>query len=222
MSMRQGAESALASPWAKNAKNEFGSTHHWLRQKCITVLAARTPQSQKCVQPREDRADRPLRAAYHGHILELAEQLDAAEKHACATGDNGLVSAIQLVSGWEQYMAEVVQPRLANSRREAWQAPMPTNDGMLQEDFNTGVDIPETYPSVSDNYSSAYEMVCFAGFAFSRISPPRALLSDPTAVTAVTLWWCECGSVDFTSRKRSSCLSLTQISGFWAADRLLV
>lgn len=114
-----------------------------------------------CVQPREDRVGRPLRAAYHGHVLELAEQLDAAEKQACATGDNGLASAIQLVSGWEKYMAEIVQPRLQNSRREAWQAPMPSTDGegILQEDFTAAVDIPETYPNISENLSSSYEMV---------------------------------------------------------------
>lgn len=135
-------------------------------------------QPARSVQPRENRAHVPLRAAYHGHVLELAEQLDAAEKHACASGNHGLASAIQLSADWAKFMAEVVTPRLENSRREAWQAPMPSADGdcLLQDDFATGMDMPDAYPNVDDNFGSGYEARAPFNRLRSRLAPSVVVL----------------------------------------------
>jgi hypothetical protein len=102
----------------------------------------------------------PLRAAYHGHVLELAEQMNEAEKEAHRVGDNSIITAIQLSSGWASYVGLVVEPRLENEKRESWEAPMPSsdNDGLMPDDFPTTMDIPDVYPNLNDDFGNTYEV----------------------------------------------------------------
>ena len=102
----------------------------------------------------------PMRAAYHGHVLELAAQLNDTERAAAAAGDDSIVGAMQLAAGWAQFVEEVVEPRLANARRDAWEAPMPTgdSDGMMSDEFSATMELTDAY-AVGDELNAPAEEV---------------------------------------------------------------
>jgi hypothetical protein len=116
------------------------------------------------------RAGERMRAAYHGHVLELAEQLVDAERAAHAAGDHSVVSAIQLAAGWAAWVESEVEPRLANEKRDAWEAPMPATDleGLVADDFPTTMDLQEYSATVSDEFGNTYEV---------RRTPGRGLVA---------------------------------------------
>ena len=113
------------------------------------------------MQPRADRMATPPRAAYHGHVLELAGQLNEAEKLAHRVGDNSIITAIQLSSGWAAFVEEKVEPRLAAGKWEAWEAPMPQPEtATISDDFSAAMEMPDAFPS--NDFTAQYEVcTCF-------------------------------------------------------------
>ena len=156
------------------------------------------------------RPEVPLRAAYHGHCLELAEQLNEAEKAADAAGDHSIVTAMQLASGWAPFVEGTVEPRLANCKRDAWEAPMPAADGegLATDDFPTSIDLPDTYTSGTDEFGNTYEVrswhceiaVLFenADLIICRLSFQSNAVRVTSVLVAHALLMCACEAATMT------------------------
>lgn len=83
--------------------------------------------------------------------------MNEAEKRAHRDGDDGLITAIQLSSGWAAFVEDVVEPRLAEAKREAWEAPMPAPEpATIPDDFTASMDMPDTYPN--SDFTTQYEV----------------------------------------------------------------